>query len=184
MTGFSSTSSRLWSFFNNYTNSRSHLICFNREWFLPTVAADALLPERSSVAVTRTTDTYHGCSSCGLVHLVLGGLDLGLQVSRRVEVLALLPRAAALYVVHAHSDRVVVGVNHSAVWGVGEATVVLPARAVTPLVLPTYLVHTKTTQANTRFHWVHFAFNQTMRGKHLARAHYEVTVHFTPRLMK
>lgn len=87
------------------------------------------------------TDIYHSCSSCSLVHLVLGSFDLRLQVSWRVKVLALLPRAAALNVVHAHSDCVVVGVNHSAVCWVGEATVILPACAVTPLVLPTNLVH-------------------------------------------
>lgn len=163
----------------------SRLISLNWEWFLPAIAADALEPERSSVAVTRTTDTYHGCSSRRLVHLVLGGLDLGLQVSRRVEVLALLPRAAALYVVHAHSDRVVVGVNHRAVWRMGEATVVLPARAVTPLVLPTYLVRTQKQHKRTHaFTGLALFFHQTMRGKHLARAHYEVTVHFAPRLMK
>lgn len=61
------------------------------------------------------TDTYHGCSSRGLVDLMLGGFDFGLQVSRRVKVFALLPRAAALDVVHAHGDRVVVGVDHGAV---------------------------------------------------------------------
>ncbi len=81
---------------------------------------------------------------------MLGGFDLGLQVSRRVKVLALLPRAAALNVVHTHSDRVVVGVNHSAVCRVGKATVILPTRAVTPLILPTYLVH-RNSQTNTRF---------------------------------
>lgn len=85
------------------------------------------------------SDTYHGCSGRSLVYLVLGGFDLSLQVSRRVEVLALLPGAATLNVVHAHSDSVVVGVDHSAVCRVSEATVVFPARAVSPLVFPTYL---------------------------------------------
>lgn len=91
------------------------------------------------------TETYHGCSRRRLVDLVLGGFDLGLQVSRRVKVLALLPRAAALNVVHAHGDCVVVGVDHRAIGRVGEATVALPACAVTPLVFPTHL------ETNTRF---------------------------------
>lgn len=90
------------------------------------------------------TGTYHGCSGRSLVDLVLGGLDLGLQVSRRVKVLALLPRTAALDVVHTHGDGVVIGVDHSAVRRVGKAAVVLPACAVAPLVFPTYLGHKHT----------------------------------------
>lgn len=82
---------------------------------------------------------HHGCGGCGLVHLVLGSLYFGLQVSRRVEVLALFSGAPTLDVVHAYSDGVVVGVDHSAVCGVSEATVVLPPRAVAPLILPTDL---------------------------------------------
>lgn len=70
---------------------------------------------------------------------MLSGFDFGLQVSRRVKVLALLPRAAALYVVHTHSDCVVVGVDHGAICRMGKATVVLPTRAVTPLIFPAYL---------------------------------------------
>lgn len=88
--------------------------------------------------------TYHGCSSRSLVDLVLGRLDLGLQMSWRVKVLALLPRAASLNVVHTHSDRVVIGVDHSAVCRVGKAAVVLPTSAVTSLVFPTYLEQTTT----------------------------------------
>lgn len=56
-----------------------------------------------------------------------------------MEVFALLPRAAALNVVHTHSDGVVVGVDHGAVRGVGEAAVVLSACAVAALVLATHL---------------------------------------------
>lgn len=53
------------------------------------------------------------CGHSGLIGLVLRGLNLGLQVGRRVEVLALLARAAALDVVHADGDRVVAGVDRS-----------------------------------------------------------------------
>lgn len=84
----------------------------------------------------------HGCS-CGsslrshscLVGLVLGGLNLGLQVGGGVEVLALLARAATLDVVHAHGDRVVAGIDHGAVAWVGETAVCLAASAVAPLEL-------------------------------------------------
>lgn len=71
---------------------------------------------------------------------MLGCFDLGLQVRRRVEILALLARAAALDVVHAHGDRVVARVDHRAVAGMGEAAVGLAARAVAPLKLATHLV--------------------------------------------
>lgn len=86
---------------------------------------------------------HHGRGGCGLVHLVLGCLDFGLQMGRRVEVLALFSGAPALDVVHAHSDGVVIGVDHGAVCGVGEAAVVLPPRAVSPLVFPTHLGTTR-----------------------------------------
>lgn len=56
-----------------------------------------------------------------------------------MEVLALFPGAAALDVVHAHGDGVVVGVDHGAVCGVGEAAVVLPPRTVASLIFPTHL---------------------------------------------
>lgn len=86
--------------------------------------------------------SHHGCSCGGglrghsrLVGLVLRCLDLGLQVCRRVEVLALLARAAALDVVHADGDRVVAGVDHGAVAWVGEAAVRLAAGAVAALEL-------------------------------------------------
>lgn len=82
---------------------------------------------------------YHGCGGCGLVHLVLSRLDLSLQMGWWVKVLALFSGASTLDVVHAHGDRVVVGVDHGAVSGVGEATVVLTAGAVSPLILPTHL---------------------------------------------
>lgn len=56
-----------------------------------------------------------------------------------MEVLALFPGAAALDVVHAHGDGVVVGVNHGAVGGVSEAALVLRPCAAAPLILPTHL---------------------------------------------
>lgn len=86
--------------------------------------------------------SHHGCCrGCGLrsysclVGLMLRRLNLGLQVGRGVEVLALLAGAAALDVVHADGDRVVTGVDHGAVARVGEAAVGLAAGAVAPLEL-------------------------------------------------
>lgn len=58
-----------------------------------------------------------------------------------MEVLALLPGAARLDVVHADGDRVVAGVDHGAVAGVGEAAVSLASRTVPPLELATHLQH-------------------------------------------
>lgn len=52
-----------------------------------------------------------------------------------MKVFALLTRAAALDVVHADGDRVVVGVNHGTVARVGETTVGLTSSAVSPLEL-------------------------------------------------
>lgn len=91
------------------------------------------------LSLSPVAGTYHGCSGRSLVDLVLGCFDLHLQVSWRVEIFALLPRAAALNVVHTHSDSVVIGVDHRAVCRVGEATVVLPTCAVAPLVFATHL---------------------------------------------
>lgn len=83
--------------------------------------------------------THHGGRGRGLIHLVLGGFDLGLQVRRRVKVFALVSGAAALYVIHAHGHRVIAGVDHCAVGGVGEPAVRLSARAVAALVLTAHL---------------------------------------------
>lgn len=99
---------------------------------------------------TLVRTAHHGRGGCGLIHLVLGGLDLGLQMGRRVEVLALFPGAAALDVVHAHGDGVVVGVDHGAVCGVGEAAVVFAPGAVSPLIFPTHLETNSNNNNSTR----------------------------------
>ena len=104
--------------------------------------------------------SHHGCSCGGslrshscLVGLVLGGLNLGLQVGRGMEVLALLAGAAALDVVHAHSDSVVAGVDHGAVAWVGKAAVRLPASTVAPLELTAHLgAGQSNAQANIHTH--------------------------------
>lgn len=71
--------------------------------------------------------------------LLLTRLDLGLQVCRRVKILALLPGAAALDVVHADGDGVVRGVDHGAVTGVSKAAVRLPSRTAAALKLAAHL---------------------------------------------
>lgn len=52
-----------------------------------------------------------------------------------MEVLALVPAAAALYVVHAHNDRVLAAVHHAGFQRVSVAAVALTPRAVTALKL-------------------------------------------------
>lgn len=86
--------------------------------------------------------THHGRGGCGLVHLVLCCFNLGLQVCRRMEIFAFVPWAAALDVVHTHSDGVLAGVYHGAVSRVSKSAVCLAARAITTLVLATHLTHT------------------------------------------
>ena len=83
--------------------------------------------------------SHHGASGGVLAGLVLGSLDPGLQVSRGVEVLALVAAAAALDVVHADDDRVLTAVYHGCLQGMGVAAVTLAPRAVTPLELTTHL---------------------------------------------
>lgn len=89
--------------------------------------------------------THHGsCGGCrlgrcSLVDLVLGGLDLGLQMGRGVEVFALFPRASPFDVIHAHGDRVVVGVDHGAVRGMSKPTIVFSPVAIATLVFSTHL---------------------------------------------
>lgn len=60
-------------------------------------------------------------------------------MGRRVKILALLPGAAALDVVHANSDGVISGVNHWTVAGVGKAAIRFPSRAASPLKLAAHL---------------------------------------------
>ena len=84
--------------------------------------------------------THQACvGDCVLAGLVLCSLDPGLQVSRRVEVLALVSAAAALDVVHADDDRVLAAVHHAGLQGVSVAAVALAPRAVTALKFPTNL---------------------------------------------
>lgn len=86
---------------------------------------------------------HHGSGGRGLIDLVLGCFDLGLQMCRRVEVFALVSGAAALYVIHTHRHRVVTGVDHCAVGRVGKPAVRLPTRAVATLIFTTHLrIHT------------------------------------------
>lgn len=66
---------------------------------------------------------------------VVPSLDPGLQVSRRVEILALVPATASLHVVHANDDTVLVTVHHAGLQGVRVTTVTLPACAVPTLEL-------------------------------------------------
>lgn len=56
-----------------------------------------------------------------------------------MEILALLPGAAALDVIHTNSDGVISTVNHWAVTGVSEAAIHFPSRTVSPLKLPAHL---------------------------------------------
>lgn len=86
---------------------------------------------------------HHGSSGRGLIDLVLGRFDLGLQVWRRVEVFALVSGAAALYVIHTHRHCVITGIDHCAVGRVGKPAVCLSTRAVATLVFTTDLkIHT------------------------------------------
>lgn len=71
--------------------------------------------------------------------LVLCSLDPGLQVSRGMEVLALVSAAAALNVVHAHNDGVFAAVHHAGLQRVSVAAVALTPRAVTALEFSTDL---------------------------------------------
>lgn len=81
--------------------------------------------------VSRTTHQAWGRGV--LTGLVLCSLDSGLQVSWRVEVLALVSAAAAFNIVHADNDRVLVAVHHARLQGVSVAAVVLTSRAVPAL---------------------------------------------------
>lgn len=71
--------------------------------------------------------------------LVLCSLDPGLQVSRGMEVLALVSAAAAFNVVHADDDGVLAAVHHAGLQRVSVATVALAPRAVTALEFSTNL---------------------------------------------
>lgn len=77
--------------------------------------------------------THQGCRCCVLSGLVLRRLYPGLQVSRRMEVFALVSAAAPFDVVHAHDDRVLAAVHHPGLHRVSVAAVALAPRAVTAL---------------------------------------------------
>ena len=83
--------------------------------------------------------SHQACARCVVAGLVLRSLDPGLQVSRGVEVLALVSAAAAFDVVHADDDRVLAAVHHAGLQRVSVAAVALAPRAVTALELSTNL---------------------------------------------
>lgn len=70
---------------------------------------------------------------------MLCSLDPGLQVSRGMEVLALVSAAAALDVVHADNDRILAAVHHASLQGVSVAAVALTPCAITALEFSTNL---------------------------------------------
>lgn len=91
-----------------------------------------LLKKKNRVFVVNSV-THQGCRRCVLSSLVLRRLYSGLQVSRRMEVFALVSAAAAFDVVHAHDDRVLAAVHHAGLHRVSVAAVALAPRAVTAL---------------------------------------------------
>lgn len=92
------------------------------------------------VPVTELRRTHQACvGDCVLTGLVLRSLDPGLQVSRGMEVLALVSAAAALDVVHADDDRVLTAVHHAGLQGVSVAAVALAPCAVPALEFSTNL---------------------------------------------
>lgn len=70
---------------------------------------------------------------------MLCSLDPGLQVSRGMKIFALVSATAALDVIHADDDRVLVAVHHPCLQGVSVAAIVLSSCAVTTLEFPTNL---------------------------------------------
>lgn len=65
-----------------------------------------------------------------------------------MEVLALVPAAAALYVVHAHNDGVLAAVHHAGLQGVSVAAVALTPCAVAALELSANLAGPPGTPVN------------------------------------
>lgn len=70
---------------------------------------------------------------------MLRRFDFGLQMCRRVKILAFLPHATTFYVIHTHGYGVVVCVNHCAVCRMCKAAISLSTCTVSPLELPAHL---------------------------------------------
>lgn len=83
--------------------------------------------------------THQSSRSCVLTGLVLCSLNPGLQVSRWMEVLALVSAAAAFNIVHADDDRVLAAVHHAGLHRMSVTAVALAPRAVTALEFTTNL---------------------------------------------
>lgn len=87
----------------------------------------------------RRRGAYHSGSCSGGACPALRGLELRLKVRGRVEVAALVPRAAALDEVHAHGDGAVTTVHRHVLRRVAKAALRLRALACAPLELPAHL---------------------------------------------
>lgn len=93
-------------------------------------------PPKAEIAGGGAYSTHQSGGSDALAAgLLLGGLDTGLQVGGGVEVLALVPGAAALDVVHAHHHKILAG----RLQRVGVAAVSLSPCAAATLKLPAHL---------------------------------------------
>lgn len=68
-----------------------------------------------------------------MVHLVMSCLQFGLQVWRRMKVLAFLPGASAFNVIHADCHTIIRHFNHRNIRRVSIATIILPTGTISTL---------------------------------------------------
>jgi hypothetical protein len=68
-----------------------------------------------------------------MVHLVMSCPEFGLQVGRRMKVLAFLPGASAFNVIHADCHRIISDFNHGNIRRVSIAALALPTGTISTL---------------------------------------------------
>ena len=76
--------------------------------------------------------SYH-CSGSWMVHLVMSCFEFGLQVRRRMKLLAFLPGASTFDIIHADGHSIITCLNHGHISRVSVAAIILTTGTITSL---------------------------------------------------
>lgn len=76
--------------------------------------------------------SYH-CSGSWMVHLVMSCFEFGLQVRRRMKILAFLPGASTFDIIHADGHSIITCLNHGHISRVSIAAIILTTGTITSL---------------------------------------------------
>lgn len=84
--------------------------------------------------------------------MVMSCLELGLQMRRRMKILAFLPGASTFDIIHADRHSVIAHFDHGSIRRVSVAAIILPTGAISTLKFPANLKEERKPNACTHTH--------------------------------